>query len=269
MARKPSRRPERKRKPDAESGAGIPAANNVRLNRFLAMSGVCSRRKADELITAGLVRINGDVVTQLGTRVSAGDKVVVNGKLISPTKHTHILLNKPRDTITTTADDRGRATVLDLVTIAGKEDMGLFPVGRLDRNTTGVLLITNDGELANRLMHPRYEIEKLYVLRADRPVEEVDIERLRSGVDLDGELVQADQVTYADPADRAIVGISLHEGRNRQIRRMMEALGYEVKKLERVRYAGLTTSRLRRGRWRSLEPFEVEALYRKVKLKTK
>lgn len=270
MKRKDSPRPVRaERGGSAGDGSDGGSDDSIRLNRYIARSGICSRRKADELISAGKVRINGKTVTELGTRVAEGDEVVVNGTTISPTKHVHILLNKPRNTITTTSDERDRKTVLDLVRIPERDQLGLFPVGRLDRDTTGVLVITNDGELANRLMHPRYEIEKIYVLRADRPVSPEDLDRLRNGVELDGETVRADQVAYQDPTDQRVVGISLHEGRNRQIRRMMQSVGYRVERLERVRYAGLSTSGLRRGRWRRLEPHEVQTLYSKVKLKTK
>jgi 23S rRNA pseudouridine2605 synthase len=215
------------------------------------------------------VEVNGKAVTELGTRVGPDDEVRVNGSLISPTRHVHVLLNKPRGTITTTRDERGRKTVLDLVNIRDRDDLGIFPVGRLDRDTTGALLLTNDGELANRLMHPRYEVEKLYTVHTNRDLTEAELDQLRTGVELDGGLARADRVGYLDPKDHRVVGISLHEGRNRQIRRMMEALGCSVQKLDRVRYAGLSTSGLRRGRWRRLTDHEVKRLYRVVKLKTK
>ena len=270
MTRHPDRRGGRREDKSGSHNASLPAATEeVRLNRYIARSGVCSRRKADELIAAGLVEINGAVVTELGSKVGVGDQVRVNGSLISPTRHVHILLNKPRDTITTTRDDRGRKTVLDLVNIEGKDTLGIFPVGRLDRDTTGVLLLTNDGELANRLMHPRYEIEKLYIATTDRPMTGGELVRLREGVEIDGETVAADYVDYQDVSDHSVVGISLHEGRNRQIRRMIEAVGFKVEKLDRVRYAGLTAAGLRRGRWRRLKDHEIKRLYRAVKLKTK
>ncbi len=245
------------------------AEREVRLNRYIAQSGLCSRRKADELISEGLVSVNGIVVDQLGSRVSPSDQVVVNGRLISPSPHSYILLNKPRDTITTTDDERGRKTVLDLINLAPRDVSGLYPVGRLDRNTTGVLLITNDGDLANRLMHPRFEVEKLYRVTTDKPVTEQDVARLRTGVDLDDGPARADRVMHADPADLRVVGISIHEGRNRQVRRMFEYLGYDVVLLDRVSYAGLTTDGLRRGKWRHLAQHEIRRLYQTVRLKTK
>ncbi len=251
---------------DDDAEVDIP---HVRLNRYIARSGVCSRRRADELILAGQVVVNGKLVVELGTKVSETDEIRVNGVLVSPTKHMHILLNKPRGVITTVRDDRGRQTVLDLVAIPEKENLGIFPVGRLDRDTTGLLLLTNDGELANRLMHPRYEVEKLYVVHVNRPMQQSDLDRLRAGVDLDGETVRVDLAGFRDPSDLSVIGISLHEGRNRQIRRMIEAIGFSVVKLDRVRYAGLTTSGLRRGRWRRLEGHEIKRLYRVVQLKTK
>ncbi len=258
----------------AGDGRGRPAdgegsGSGIRLNRYIARAGICSRRRADELISEGLVKVNGRTVVELGTRVAEGDRVVVNGRLVSPTPHVYLLLNKPTDTITTTSDERGRTTVLDLIGIPDRDRLGLFPVGRLDRDTTGVLVITNDGELANRLMHPRYEIEKLYVVQVDQPVPEADLDRLVQGVKVEGELLKADRASYGPGGDRSTVGISLHEGKNRQIRRMMESLGFRVMKLERVSYAGLSARRLRRGRWRRLEPHEVRRLYRKVNLKTK
>ena len=252
-----------KRVADSEESA------RIRLNRFIARSGVCSRRKADELIASGRVEVNGQVVTELGTKVTSADQVRVNGTLITPTKHVHILLNKPRGVITTVRDDRGRETVLDLIGVDNKEDLGLFPVGRLDRDTTGVLLLTNDGELGNRLMHPRYEIEKLYVVQTERLLTEEDLQRLRDGVDLDGDRVRADRAAFREPGDTRIIGISIHEGRNRQIRRMIEAIGHRVERLERIQYAGLTVKGLRRGRWRHLSDYELKRLYRAVRLKTK
>ncbi len=241
----------------------------IRLNRYIAMAGVCSRRNADDLIQQGRVKVNGEVVTDFGVRVSSSDDVSVNGRRISPARNCYFLLNKPGDTITTTDDDRDRTTVLDLLRISDDDKRGLFPVGRLDRHTTGVLLLTNDGELAHRLMHPSHEIEKLYVVEVDRSFAEPDVRRLTEGVDLEDGLAKADYADFPDPLRPDRVGLSIHEGRNRQIRRMVETLGYRVKKLERVRYAGLTAKGLRRGKWRRLKNHEVEALYRKVKLKTK
>ncbi len=245
----------------------VSAVSNERLNRYIARSGVTSRRKADDLISAGRVSVNGTVVTELGTRISKGDVVEVNGRRISPRDHHYILLNKPNDVVTTTDDEKGRKTVLDLVDLPEARDKVIYPVGRLDRETVGVLLLTNDGELANRLMHPRYEIEKLYVVRTKEKVRPHELEQLKSGVELDDGPARADYVAYADPNDERNIGISLHEGRNRQVRRMVEAIGHEVERLERVNYAGLTTEGVRRGKWRRLEDYEIRRLRRQVKLK--
>ena len=279
MAKRPdekakARQHARRRKASRERAASEPApeqargATAVRLNKYIAQAGVCSRRKADELIAGGRVKVDGAVVTELGTKVSEGARVEVNGQTISPQGHHYILLNKPDDTITTTSDERGRGTVMDLLSgLPNKDELGLFPVGRLDRDTVGVLLLTNDGELANRLMHPRYETEKLYVVRTKEAVKPHEIDRLREGIALEDGLAKADRVAYVAPPNHHEIGLQLHEGRNRQIRRMMEALGHEVEHLERVRYAGLTSEGLRRGRWRRLAPHEVKALRRRLKLR--
>ncbi|GIV59113.1 MAG: pseudouridine synthase [Rhodothermaceae bacterium] len=239
----------------------------MRLNRYIARAGVCSRRKADELIRAGRVKVNGEVVTELGVRLHEGDEVTVGGRRISPRPFTYLLLNKPKDTLTTTDDERGRTTVLDLLDLPPEERDALFPVGRLDRNTTGVLLLTNDGELAHRLMHPRYGVEKIYRVRTKEPVKPHELDRLRQGIELEDGLARADRVAYVAPDAPHEVGLMIHEGRNRQVRRMFEALGHEVVQLERVAYAGLTTAGVRRGRWRRLQEKEVRRLYRLVKLK--
>lgn len=238
-----------------------------RLNRYISRSGVTSRRKADELIAAGSVSVNGVQVRELGTKVAPGDVVEVNGRRISPLTHEYILLNKPAGVVTTTADEKGRQTVLDLIDIPEAAGNVLFPVGRLDRETTGVLLLTNDGDLANRLMHPRYEIQKLYLVRTRAPVKPHQLDALRKGVQLDDGPAKADQVAYIEPPDEKRVGISIHEGRNRQVRRMFEALGHEVVHLERINYGGLTADGVRRGKWRRLHDHEVRTLRRRVKLK--
>lgn len=245
--------------PDAEAGE--------RLNRYLARAGVAARRAADALIAEGRVRVNGAVETTLGARVRPGDRVEVDGREVAPRHLVYILLNKTRDAITTTDDERGRRTVLDLLDGLPEEDReGLFPVGRLDRDTTGALLLTNDGELAHRLMHPRYGAEKLYLVETRDPVRPDELDRLRRGVNLDDGPARADQVGYVTES-RHQVAVQLHEGRNRQVRRMFEALGHTVAKLDRVGYAGLTLERLRRGRWRRLHPHEVNALRARVKLR--
>ncbi|MEX1055405.1 MAG: pseudouridine synthase, partial [Rhodothermales bacterium] len=239
----------------------------VRLNKFIARAGVCSRRKADELIVQGQVTVNGAVVKELGTRVSEDSEITVGGRLISAMRHVYILLNKPKDTITTTDDPNNRHTVMDLIKLPEKEKSGLFPVGRLDRDSVGVLLLTNDGDLAHRLMHPSYEIDKLYRVRTRNPVKPHEIDQLRKGVELEDGLARADEAAYVALPDRHEIGLSIHEGRTRQVRRMFEALGHEVVTLARVRYAGLTTQGVRPGKWRRLEGQEVRRLRRLVKLK--
>ena len=243
------------------------SGEGVRLNKYIARSGVTSRRKADDLIDQGRVKVNGEVVKEYWYRVQEEDTVEVNGTVISPRRHVYILLNKPKDTITTTDDERDRETVLDLIRLPDKENLGLFPVGRLDRDTLGVLLITNDGDLAHRLMHPSYEIDKLYLVRTKEPVKPHQLDQLREGVALEDGPAAADQVAYARSDDHHEIGLRLHEGRNRQIRRMMDALGHDVVHLERINYAGLTAEGVRRGKWRRLRPHEIDALRRKVGLK--
>lgn len=241
--------------------------SGIRLNRYIARAGVSSRRKADELIEKGLVKVNDQVVTELGVRVQEGDKVIVGGKLISPQEHTYVLMNKPADTISTKSDERGRQTVLDLINIPEQEKSSLFPVGRLDRNTVGVLLLTNDGNLAHRLMHPRYGVEKFYRIRTKEKIKPHELEQLRKGVQLEDGIAKVERVEYIEPGNYHEIGMLLHEGRNRQVRRMMESLGHEVDYLERINYAGLTTEGIRRGRWRKLRPHEIRRLYNLVKLR--
>ena len=238
----------------------------VRLNKFLARAGVASRRDADAIIAAGRVRVGGAVVTEMGVKVSPRDRVEVDGRPVGLSDLVYVLLNKPTDTITTVADDRGRQTVMDLVSLPEEEKSALFPVGRLDRQTTGALLLTTDGEVAHRLMHPSYGAVKLYRVTLDAPISEADLDRLRRGVDLDDGPARADHAAFLG-AGRSEIGLQLHEGRNRQVRRMVEAIGRRVEALDRVGYAGLELGGLRRGRWRRLEPHEVNRLRRSVKLK--
>jgi 23S rRNA pseudouridine2605 synthase len=238
----------------------------VRLNRFLARAGVGSRREADTIIAAGRVKVNGVLTTEMGVKVSDSDHVEVDGKPIQPTDLAYVLLNKPMGTITTVTDDRGRKTVMDLVSIPARLKSAMFPVGRLDRDTTGALLLTTDGDLAHRLMHPSYGAVKTYIVTADVALEDDAIDRLLRGVDLEDGPARADHAFFTDGSKRS-VALQLHEGRNRQVRRMIEALGRRVDTLERVAYAGLTLDGLKRGRWRRLEEHEVNTLRRSVKLK--
>lgn len=229
------------------------------LNKFIAHSGICSRRDAVDLIKKGLVKVNGETVTEPGFKVTVKDDVSYNGKKIAPRKTLYyILLNKPKDYITTTEDPRGRKTVLDLVKNA--VDDRVYPVGRLDRNTTGVLLLTNDGELAQKLSHPRYMVKKIYEAKLDKPLTKKDFDTLLNGVTLEDGFIAPDALAYADPKDKSVIGIEIHSGRNRIVRRMFESLGYEVRNLDRVMYAGLTKKNVERGKWRFLTEKEVRLL---------
>ncbi|CUU06694.1 ribosomal large subunit pseudouridine synthase B [Candidatus Kryptobacter tengchongensis] len=236
----------------------------IRLNKYLAMCGIASRRKADELIQQGRVAVNGEVITQLGIKIDPRkDKVTVDGKPVKPEeKFVYIVLNKPKDCITTVKDEKGRRTVLDLVKVKQR----IFPVGRLDRNTTGVLLLTNDGELAYRLMHPKFKIEKAYKVEIDKPIKPEDIEKLKRGIMLDGRKTEACDIYILPDSDRKELGITIHEGRYRQIRRMFERLGYKVRKLHRVSFGGITVSGMKRGEWRYLTEKEIRKLKKLVGL---
>jgi 23S rRNA pseudouridine2605 synthase len=236
----------------------LPDNDKIRLNKYISNSGYCSRREADSHITSGVVTVNDNVVTELGTKVSFNDKVKVKNKLLSPEKKVYILLNKPRDYITTVSDPQDRKTVMELVKNACKER--IYPVGRLDRNTTGLLLLTNDGELAKKLMHPSSNMKKIYHVILDRNFDPADMDKLIKGVELDTGTFQVDAADYADPADNKQLGVEIHSGENRIVRRLFEALGYEVKNLDRVLLAGLTKKNLRRGKWRFLNGKEVAML---------
>ena len=231
----------------------------IRLNKFLANSGVCSRREADDFIQAGVVRVNGQVVTELGTKVMRTDSVLFHDQLITPERKVYVLLNKPKDTVTTSDDPQNRKTVMDLVKGACKER--IYPVGRLDRNTTGVLLLTNDGELASKLTHPQYKKKKIYHVFLDKTVTLADMHKIAEGIDLEDGPIKADAIEYADEKDKKQIGIEIHSGRNRIVRRIFEHLGYRVVKLDRVYFAGLTKKNVRRGDWRFLTEAEVNMLY--------
>ena len=230
----------------------------IRLNKYLANAGVCSRREADEFIAAGVVKVNGEIVTELGTKVKRSDVVHFHDQQISIEKKVYVLLNKPKDYVTTSDDPQNRKTVMDLVKDACRER--IYPVGRLDRNTTGVLLLTNDGELASKLTHPQYLKKKVYHVWLDKNVTAADMRLIADGVTLDDGEIRADAIEYASETDRKQVGIEIHSGRNRIVRRIFESLGYKVLKLDRVFFAGLTKKNVRRGDWRFLTEQEVNML---------
>ena len=227
---------------------------DYRLNKYLAHAGVASRRKADEIIKAGHVSVNGKIIREVGVRVTIDDKVEYNGKLLYPGKKVYILVNKPKDVISTTSDDRGRRTIMDI--IRGAASDRVYPVGRLDRHTTGLILLTNDGDLSQKLAHPSKEIKKLYKVQLTKAVTEADFKKIKSGVELEEGKAVVDDLAYVDGTKR-VLGIELHIGWNRIIRRIFESLGYRVEKLDRVIYAGLTKKDLPRGRWRYLKDREV------------
>lgn len=230
----------------------------IRLNKYLANAGVCSRREADEHIQNGDVTVNGQVVTELGTKVLRSDEVKFNDQVVKIEKKVYVLLNKPKDYVTTSDDPQQRKTVMDLVKDACPER--IYPVGRLDRNTTGVLLLTNDGELASKLTHPKFLKKKVYHVFLDKPVSANDLQKISDGIELEDGTIKADAIEYASDTDQSQVGIEIHSGKNRIVRRIFEALGYRVIKLDRVQFAGLTKKGLRRGDWRFLTEKEVDML---------
>ncbi len=235
------------------------ATEQMPLNKYIAHAGVCGRREAAELVKAGKVTVNGDKIFEPGLKVTQSDKVVVKGKAVFLQKNSvYILLNKPKDFITTASDPQGRKTVLDLIKHATPERV--YPVGRLDRNTTGVLLLTNDGELAQKLTHPSFEVKKIYEVTLDKPVTKKDLDLIVSGVTLEDGFVAADSVGYADAKTKNVVGIEIHSGRNRIVRRIFEHLGYDVKALDRVMFANLTKKNVERSKWRFLNEKEVRLL---------
>ena len=229
------------------------------LNKFIAHGGICGRREAAELVKKGLVKVNGQPITEPGHKVSSRDEVSVNGKKVFLAKNlVYILLNKPKDYITTTDDPQGRKTVLDIIGRATPERV--YPVGRLDRNTSGVLLLTNDGELAQKLTHPSNEIKKVYAVTLNKPLERKDFDQVLKGVVLEDGPASVDVLAYADAKDKTQLGVEIHSGRNRIVRRIFEALGYDVKNLDRVIFAGLTKKNIERGKWRFLSEKEVRDL---------
>lgn len=234
-------------------------SGDMPLNKFIAHSGICSRRDAAEVIKKGQVKVNGKLITEPGHKVSGKDDVSVNGKKIFLEKNlVYILLNKPKDFITTTEDPQGRKTVLDLIRRATTERV--YPVGRLDRNTSGVLLFTNDGELSQKLTHPSNEIKKIYAVTLDKPLEKKDFDKILSGLVLEDGPASVDKLAYSDAKDKTLLGIEIHSGRNRIVRRIFEHLGYDVKGLDRVMFGGLTKKNIERGKWRFLNEKEVREL---------
>ena len=258
------RRFEQKRKPQApavtpKEKQTFTNGHEYQLNKFIAHSGVCSRRDAAELVKSGKVKVNGQLITEPGFKVRDTDDIKVNGKKVVLQKNmVYILLNKPKDYITTTSDPQGRQTVLQLIKNATTER--IYPIGRLDRNTTGVLLLTNDGDLAQKLSHPSYEIKKIYEVRLDKPLAKKDFEAILKGITLEDGSITPDSLAYADAKDKAIIGIEIHSGKNRIVRRIFEHLGYDVKNLDRVLYANLTKKNVERGKWRFLTEKEVRLL---------
>ena len=230
----------------------------IRLNKYLANAGICSRREADEFITAGVVSVNGVVVTELGTKIKRTDEVKFHDEAVSVERKVYVLLNKPKDCVTTSDDPQERKTVMHCVKDACKER--IYPVGRLDRNTTGVLLFTNDGDMASKLTHPKYLKKKIYHVYCDKNVTKADLDQIASGITLDDGEIRADAVSYASETDKKQVGIEIHSGKNRIVRRIFESLGYKVMKLDRVYFAGLTKKGLKRGDWRFLTEMEVNML---------
>ena len=229
----------------------------TRLNKYIANAGICSRREADTYIQAGVVTINGEVVTELGTKVKPGDEVRFGGELINPEKLVYILLNKPKNCVTTLDDPEERQTVMDLVKDACPER--IYPVGRLDRNTTGLLLLTNDGDLTKKLTHPSYEKKKIYQVETDKNITKADLQAMADGIELEDGFIAVDAVSYVGDS-KNIIGVEIHSGRNRIVRRILEHFGYEVKRLDRVYFAGLTKLNLPRGKWRFLTEKEITIL---------
>lgn len=253
-----SRKSSKKNYQKIKSTPKTDTASGIRLNKYIANSGICSRREADTYIEHGSVEVNGKLVTEMGYKVQPNDEVRFEGTLISPEKKQYILLNKPKNYITTMDDDRGRSTVMDLIQNATKER--IYPVGRLDRNTTGLLLFTNDGDLAKRLTHPKHNVRKLYHASLDRKLDLKDLQKLRGDVIIEGRKVFIDAISYVEGEQKTEIGIEIHSGRNRIVRKIFEHVGYKVVKLDRVIFSSLTKKNLPRGRWRALTAQEISTL---------
>ena len=242
----------------SKTGKKASGSGGIRLNKYISNSGICSRREADVFIKAGSASVNGKLINEMGYQVMPGDVVKFDGSLISPEKKRYVLLNKPKNYITTMDDDRGRKTVMDLVSNATKER--IYPVGRLDRNTTGLLLFTNDGELAKKLTHPKHNVQKLYHASLDKKLSMGDMQKIADGFSLDEKRVQVDEISYIMNQSKSEVGVKIHSGRNRIVRRIFEHFNYSVVKLDRVIFAGLTKKDLPRGNWRHLTELEISNL---------
>jgi 23S rRNA pseudouridine2605 synthase len=249
---------------DKKQEKTVDTDNRLRLNKYIAQSGICSRREADEFIKKGVVTVNNVVIKEMGYKVNPGDNIKFEGKTILSEPFVYILMNKPKDFITTTEDDKGRKTVLDL--LVGKVNERVFPVGRLDRNTTGVLLITNDGELTQILTHPSYQIKKVYHATLDKKVSQTDLDKLVEGIELEDGIVHADAVAYVESEDKRHVGLEIHSGKNHIVKRMFEHLGYDVERLDRVSFGTFTKKDLPRGKWRFLTNYELASI---MKMKDK
>lgn len=252
----------KREKPEAEEKL---ETGNTRLNKYVSNAGICSRREADKLIGAGLVSVNGQIITEMGYQVKPGDQVKYNNSKLSTDKKVYLLMNKPKDTITTLDDPGDRKIITDL--LKGEDLPRVYPVGRLDRNTTGVLLLTNDGELATRLMHPKYEVQKIYLATLFKNMKGEDLWTLTNGVELEDGFIKPDSIAIPDPARKNEVGVEIHSGRNRIIHRMFESVGYPLEKLDRVLYAGLSRKGLKKGAWRHLDERELKSLKKLVKMR--
>lgn len=244
-------------KPQDKRNAPVKKSNpdEIRLNRYIANAGICSRREADTYIAAGNVSVNGKVITEMGFKVKRSDDVRFDGKRLNPEKKEYILLNKPKNFITTTSDEKGRRTVMELISSATKAR--LLPVGRLDRNTMGLLLFTNDGDLTKKLTHPKHGVRKIYHVHLDKSLSLADLHKIEAGLELEDGPIEVDSISFIQGAPKREVGVEIHSGRNRIVRRIFEHLGYEVSKLDRVIFAGLTKKDLPRGHWRHLTEQEV------------
>ncbi len=253
----PRKKPYKKHTPKTKPKAGA-ARPGIRLNKYLADAGIASRREADNLIKAGLVEVNGKVVTEMGYKVLGEDSVNFNGSTLSPEKKVYLVLNKPKGFITTVSDPKARKTVMELVANAGPER--IYPVGRLDRQTTGVLLFTNDGDLAKKLTHPSHGAKKIYDVSLDKRLSQTDFHKIEDGLELEDGPIKVDEISFVDDKSKNNVGIVLHSGKNRIVRRIFEHLGYTVTKLDRVWFAGITKKGLSRGHWRKLNQKEINFL---------